>query len=106
MVLIHGHTLKLGYLSREDTVNLKDVSYDLTYFDENPERSVEGTYRLEAEDGTIVSGRLEPISGVEIDLSHSLPTQPHIYRRTLVRLHPDDGGPPFVGWMEINRMLA
>ena len=103
-VLLGGFEVKLGYVMAAETLNVKDVAYDLTYHDNEPTVSVEGTYQLTVEDGSVIAGRIEPISGVEIDLSHSLPS-PSLYRRTLVRLHPDDGAAPMIGWMEINRML-
>lgn len=103
-VLLGGFEVKLGYVMAAETLNVTDVSYDLTYHDDDPTRAVEGRYVLTVQDGSKISGRIESISGVEIDLSHSLPG-PSLYRRTLVRLHPEDGSAPMIGWMEINRML-
>ena len=47
--------------------------------------------------------RLEAISGVEIDLSHTpVPPRRTIYRRALIRLHPEGGGASVLGWCEFN----
>jgi hypothetical protein len=99
--------IRLGYLSQQTTQNLTNVVYDLTYHEDNPWRAVEGSYLLEAEDGTRLTGQIEPISSCEIDLTHSFtPPQLSWYRRTLVRCVPDDGSTPLIGWLEINRMLG
>lgn len=99
--------IRIGYLSAESTGNLTDVQYDLTYHDATPERAIEGTFKLTSESGEVLSGRIEPVSGTAIDVSHAFsPPQSSIYRRTLVRCLPDDGSEPLIGWMEINRMKA
>jgi hypothetical protein len=63
-----------GYLHREDSISLR------------------------------VGGPIEIVSAAEIDLSHVLvPPQRSIYRRALIRVHRDTGG-PLLGWMELHRL--
>ena len=95
-----------GYLHRDTTMNLTDVQQQLEFRDDDLVSPVQGPFTVTAEDGATMSGRLEPVAGVEIDLAHTfVPPRPTVYRRTLVRLHRDDGGAPALGWLESNRFV-
>ncbi len=96
--------IKVGYLHREKTESLGDVNFDFVYDESSPLAPVSGSFQFETEGGERSSFRLEVISGVEIDLTHSL-VPPHrtTYRRALVRVLPDDGGEALLGWCEFHR---
>ncbi len=94
----------MGYLHREKTESLGDVNFNFVYDDLSPLDPVSGDLRFETEGGERCGFRLEVISGAEIDLTHSLiPPRRTIYRRALVRVHPEDGGDPLLGWCEFHR---
>jgi hypothetical protein len=58
-----------------------------------------------ADDGSRVAGTVEALTGAPIDLRHCYdPPRDTTYRRALVRLSPDDGSPPSLGWLEYNRL--
>jgi len=96
-------SLSVGYLSESTTCHLEDVRFDLRY-DDSLANPWSGRVTVRAEDGREISGRLEAVATAEIDASHVfLPPQPSVYRRGLIRFHPDDGGAPALGWLEINR---
>lgn len=96
--------IKMGYLHREKTESLGDVNFNFVYDDSSPLDPVSGDLRFETEGGERCGFRLEVISGAEIDLTHSLiPPRRTIYRRALVRVHPEDGGDPLLGWCEFHR---
>ena len=60
---------------------------------------------MQAEDGDRVAGTIEPISGAEIDITHTfVPPRRSVYRRTLVRCTTDDGHQA-LGWLESNRFV-
>lgn len=96
--------LTMGYLGGEQTVNVGDVEFDLTFDDDNVRKPYGGRVKLETEDGRTVSASIEALDGCEIDASHVFdPPQPSVYRRAVVRVVPDGGGEPLIGWLEINR---
>ena len=96
--------IKIGYFHSEGTQNLSDVDLDLEFDDDAPLTPVKGAVRITRESGEKLGFRLEPISGAEIDLTHALePPRRPIYRRALIRLHPEDGSPPLIGWYESHR---
>lgn len=96
--------LGTGYLHTDTTRTITDVQHELEFRDEDLTRAVAGPFRVTAEDGTVVSGRLDPVTSVEIDITHTFdPPRPTVYRRTLVRYTPEAGGPAALGWLESNR---
>jgi hypothetical protein len=96
--------IKAGYLHRDKTESLSEVDFDFAFDDANPLAPVSGKFQIATEGGERLGFRLEVISGAEIDLTHSLvPPRRSIYRRSLIRAHPDDGGDALVGWCESNR---
>jgi hypothetical protein len=96
--------IKVGYLHREKTESLRDVNLDFEFHDSSPSAPVSGAFQFETEGGEPFAFRLEVISGTEIDLTHVLvPPRRPIYRRALVRVHPEAGGDALLGWCEFNR---
>ena len=94
-----------GYLQREATASLAEVCLDLAFHDEALSRPVSGRFAVVAEDGSRLAGELEAIDAAEIDITHTfVPPQRSIYRRALVRARRD-GGPPLLGWCELNRFV-
>ena len=92
-----------GYLQRDTTVSIEDVSFDLRFDDDDVRQPVSGGFSVKAEDGSVLRATIEVISGAEIDITHTfVPPQRSIYRRVLLRAHPDDGGESLLGWMEFN----
>jgi hypothetical protein len=65
-----------------------------------------GRVELTGEDGTQLSGEIELLTAHEMDISHCLePSRGTRYHRALVRIRPDQGGDPLVGWLEDNRFF-
>jgi hypothetical protein len=96
--------IKVGYLHREKTESLSDVNFDFAYHDDSPLTPLSGSFEIESEGGSRLGFRLEVISGHEIDLSHTqVPPRRTIYRRALIRVHPEGGGDALLGWCEFNR---
>ena len=96
--------IKVGYLHTKHTENLSDVEFDLEYDDDAPLSPVAGSVAITTAGSQKLTFRLEAISGAEIDLTHVLdPPRRPIYRRALIRLHPEDGSEPFIGWHESHR---
>lgn len=96
--------LTMGYVGTDRTVNVGDVEFDLEIDDENLRRPYGGTVKLVTEDDRTITARIEPLDGCEIDASHVFdPPQPSVYRRAVVRIVPDDGSEPLLGWFEVNR---
>ena len=95
--------LGVGYLHRQDTLSLRAVTFDLHFHHETVLSPVSGRFGVVAEDGSDFGGRIEVISAAEIDITHTfVPPRRSVYRRALIRVHPDGGGPPILGWMEFN----
>ena len=92
-----------GYLHRERTCSFTDVRYEFTFDDTQVLKPVSGRVVLTADDGGVLAGGVESITGAEIDLSHTfVPPRRSIYRRALIRFTPD-GSAPLLGWVEFNR---
>ncbi len=93
----------VGYLHRRTTESLSAVEIAFTFDDDSLARPFHGRFTATAEDGTRVGGQVQPIATVEIDLTHCfVPPERSIYRRSLVRVAPDDGDAPLIGWVEFN----
>lgn len=94
----------MGYVDADATQNVVDNAFELTFDDANLRRPYEGRVRLTTEDDRELSGRIETLDACPIDAGHCFePPQPSMYARALVRVHPDDGSEPLIGWLEINR---
>ena len=65
-------------------------------------RAARGTCDVTAADGTTLSFTYEAVTTHEMDLSHVIEPVPplSIYRRSLIRATPADGGDPLLGWLE------
>ena len=95
-----------GYLHRETSQTLNEVDYRFTFNDDEVTRPVAGPFSVKAQDGSVIAGRIDPISGTEIDITHSFdPPERSIYRRALVRFTPERGGATCLGWYESNRFV-
>src|SRR5262249_309511 len=93
----------VGYLHRDTTQSLTSVEIPFTMDETSAARPLAGRFAITAEDGTRFAARVEPIAAAEIDITHTfVPPARSIYRRALIRVHPDDGGAPLVGWSEFN----
>jgi len=70
-------------------------------------RAFSGRVEVVAVDGTELSGDIELLTAHEMDISHCLePPRGTRYHRALVRIRPDQGGDPLLGWLEDNRLYA
>ena len=96
--------ISAGYIHhRERMCSLTEVRFDFTFDDARVLQPVSGRAVLTVDDGSVLAGAVESITGAEIDLSHTfVPPRRSIYRRALVRFTPD-GGAPLLGWVEFNR---
>ena len=93
----------VGYLQRDTTQSLSAVELAFSFDDASLAAPFTARFAVTAEDGTRLAGRIEPIATAEIDITHTfVPPERSIYRRALVRVHPDGGGPPLLGWVEFN----
>jgi hypothetical protein len=93
----------VGYLHRETTQSLTAVEIAFTFDDASVAHPLAGRFAVTAEDGTRFGGRVEPLAAAEIDITHTfVPPDRSVYRRALVRVHPDDGSVPLLGWCEFN----
>lgn len=73
---------------------------------EDLHRAFSGRVEVVAEDGTELSGELELLTAHEMDISHCLePSRGTRYHRALVRIVPEQGGEPLLGWLEDNRFF-
>ncbi|HEX7521331.1 MAG TPA: hypothetical protein VF441_04655 [Acidimicrobiia bacterium] len=91
-----------GYILRDRSQSLTEVSPELTFGDDDLTNPVSGRLSLTAEDGTVLAGTIESVAGVEIDITHCFdPPRGTNYRRTLIRFTPD-GGTAALGWLERN----
>lgn len=104
VVLDEDSELSVGYVSRDHTEHVVETDFALTFDDEDIRSPYAGTVRLVTEQGETIEGRIESLDGCEMDASHCFdPPQPSIYRRAIVRFHPNDGSEPILGWLEVNR---
>lgn len=99
--------LGVGYLHRDATRSLTDIRFDVRFDDDKVLDPFAGRVAVQADDGSKFAGRIEVVSAAEIDITHTfVPPERSIYRRALIRLHPDDGGTPVLGWTEFNYFLG
>ncbi len=99
--------IQTGYLHRENSINIETVDYDLTFDENSPTHTVNGEYSVKAEDGTVIKGTIESITGTEIDITHVFsPPRRSIYRRNLIRCTAFDGAVSALGWFESNRFVG
>jgi hypothetical protein len=95
-------TVEVGYL--QDATGVHELeSVKLTVErNEGLDDAAHGAGAVTADNGATFSFTFEEISSHEMDLSHVLDPPParSVYRRTLLRAHPDDGGAPLLGWLE------
>lgn len=94
-------TIEVGYLHTDVTRELTKVDLAVERA-EGLERAAHGHCSVVADDGSAFSFTYEAVSSHEMDLSHVLEPQPprSVYRRSLIRAVPDDGGAPLYGWLE------
>lgn len=91
-----------GYLLRDGTSTITEIDSGLEYGDDDLDDPVHGPFTVTTEDGTVVSGTVESIAGVELDISHCFdPPTTSCYRRTVARFTLD-GDEPAIGWIERN----
>jgi hypothetical protein len=101
-----------GYLQRAEARPIEEVVFELEFDDARVLAPVSGHFAVKAADGSGFGGRIEVVSAAEIDITHTfVPPQRTVYRRALIRVHPDipekdTGGQPLLGWIEFNRMPA
>jgi len=95
-----------GYLQRQSMVTVKEVQFSFRYPEADVLRPVSGEFSIVAENGDAFSATVEPLSGAEIDITHTfVPPRRSLYRRALVRAIPRSGEGPLLGWVEFNRFL-
>jgi hypothetical protein len=101
-----GEPLSIGYLQTPtDAFELVSVSVPVEASDDLA-HPFSGRVDIKGEDGSVVAGEIQVISAHEMDISHTLqPPRGTRYHRALVRIVPDDGGDPFIGWLEDNRFF-
>jgi hypothetical protein len=99
--------LTIGYLQTPMAAqDLQRVHLPVTAHDDLAE-AFTGRVEVVAADGTELSGELELLTAHEMDISHCLePSRGTRYHRGLVRIVPEQGGDPLLGWLEDNRFLA
>ncbi len=102
--------IKMGYFKPTDgdMVNLTDVDFRVELDAASPEQAVAGSFSLDSEEGTVVSGDLKAITGTEIDITHTFSTPKRTeYRRSLVRCRFEGtyAGFESPGWFECNRKV-
>ena len=97
-----------GHIYAESLVSVVEVDFRLKGGEANSSMLASGSVAIKTEDGALCTGTLEPISAVEIDISHTdVDAGRTRCTRTLLRFVPD--GPkrkkrqPLLGWLETNR---
>jgi hypothetical protein len=94
----------VGYVQRETMHSVTETAFDLRIRDDDVLRPASGRFSLRTDDGGALAGEITPQTGAEIDITHTfVPPRRSLYRRALVRVALDDGGPPLLGWLEFNR---
>jgi hypothetical protein len=98
--------IEVGYLQTNDSSHELDSVKLVVERSEGLENAAHGTCDLTATDGTTFSFTYEEVSTHEMDLSHVLEPMPpkSVYRRTLIKATPTDGGQPMYGWLEDHTM--
>lgn len=97
--------IEMGYLQTPRSAQeLQSVKLPVAAHDDLA-HAFSGRVEVTADDGTTLSGDIEVLTAHEMDISHCLePSRGTRYHRALVRIRPDEGGEPLVGWLEDNRM--
>lgn len=94
----------VGYVQREKMTSLRETTFDLQIRDDDVLHPVSGRFSVLCEGGSTLAGRIDPVTAIEIDITHTfVPPRRSLYRRTLVRVTLDEGGAPMLGWLELNR---
>ncbi len=88
----------------QGTRSIAKVEFDFVLHETPLLDPISGSFHFEDEKGETVRARLEVVSAAEIDITHTfVPPQRSFYRRSLVRIHLEDGGEPLLGWCEVNQ---
>jgi hypothetical protein len=96
----------VGYLQRDAMVSISEARFDLTYADDDVLRPVAGPFSVRTESGETFAARIEPLTAAEIDITHTFdPPRRSVYRRALIRVIPEGGDAPLLGWLESNRFV-
>ena len=103
--------IKMGYFKGADgaMLNLTDVDFQLEYNAGTPEQAVQGEISLTCENEAVISADLSPVTGTEIDITHTFATPRRTeYRRSLVScvFHGAYEGVVSPGWFECNRNVT
>ncbi|NRB41217.1 MAG: hypothetical protein HRU20_22550 [Pseudomonadales bacterium] len=99
--------IKIGYFQAlgESMEHLTEADFDLNYNADDPANAVSGSFTLSCDSGRVIKGRIETISGTEIDITHVYANPKRTeYRRSLIRCFFDDQNPS-IGWLECNRQI-
>ncbi|MBW2941121.1 hypothetical protein [Zhongshania aquimaris] len=100
-------TIQMGYYqaTEKEMEHLSKVEFDLVFDAADPTKAVQGSFSLVCDSGRQISGRIETISGMEIDITHTFATPKRTeYRRSLVRCFIE-GEDAVIGWLECNRQI-
>ncbi len=99
-----------GHIYGERWVSVVEADFRLEGGGADAPSLASGNVAIKAEDGTLCTGTIQPISAVEVDISHTdVDAARTRCTRTLVRFVPD--GPrrrkqqPLLGWLETNRFF-
>jgi len=100
-----------GFVLGDEFTSVSEADFRVE-FERGPQSvPTRASLAIKTEDSKLITGHLEPISGVEIDLSHTdSPRERTRFHRTLVRfvedgVKPRRKRPPTIGWFETNRYL-
>jgi hypothetical protein len=94
-----------GYLLRQESSTITQVDFDVSLHEDDVQQPISGRFAVKTEDGDSFSGEIEALTAAEMDITHTLvPPQRSLYRRALIRVRPDDGSDPSLGWIEFNRL--
>jgi hypothetical protein len=97
--------IQMGYYQTKggEMEHLNKVEFELDFNPIQTNKAVSGSFTLSCESGREIKGRIETLTGVEIDITHTFATpQRTEYRRSLVRCYLE-GEAPVIGWLECNR---
>ena len=100
-------TIQMGYYqaAEKEMEHLSKVEFDLAFDAADPTKEVQGSFSLVCDSERQISGRIETISGMEIDITHTFATPKRTeYRRSLVRCFIE-GEDAVIGWLECNRQI-
>jgi hypothetical protein len=98
--------LCIGYSQTPDDAHeLTAVSLPVEAHDELA-TAFSGRVQITDEAGFELAGEIEVLAAHEMDISHCLiPPRGTRYHRALVRIVPEGGGDPYIGWLEDNRFF-